>query len=114
MNTEAINTLKQIREVKTELQVLLNDETLKKGERRLIEQVLSKLMEIEDTIILETLQAMVDKINASNAELQNLITQMEQASQKIAKFGNTVKKLSAVIGILGEITSKAIKAGIAG
>jgi phage-related minor tail protein len=114
MNTEAINTLKLIREVKTDLQVFLNEESLKKNERKLLEQVLSNLMEIEDTIILETMQAMVDKINASNADLQKLISQMEEASEKIAEFSNTVKKVSEVISILGEITEKAIKAGIAG
>jgi hypothetical protein len=114
MNTEAINTLKLIREVKTDLQVLLNEESLKKNERKLIEQVLSNLMEIEDTIILETMQAMVDKINACNADLQKLVSDMEKASKKIAEFSNMVKKVSDVIGILGEITEKAIKAGIAG
>jgi hypothetical protein len=114
MNTESINTLKLIREVKNELQELLNDESIKKSERRLLEAVLSNLMDLEDGIILETLQAMVDKINASNADLQKLIIQMETASDKIAKFSNTVKKVSDVVAILGEITSKAIKAGIAG
>jgi hypothetical protein len=114
MNTESINTLKLIREVKNELQELLNDESIKKSDRRLLEAVLSNLMDLEDGIILETLQAMVDKINASNADLQKLIIQMEAASDKIAKFSNTVKKVSDVVAILGEITSKAIKAGIAG
>jgi DNA repair ATPase RecN len=114
MNTESINTLKLIKEVKTQLQELLNDESLKKGERKLIERVISNLMEIEDAIILETLQAMVDKINASNANLQKLIAEMEESSDEIAKFSNAVKKVSDVVAVLGEITSKAIKAGIVG
>lgn len=112
MNTEAINTLKQIREVINELQVLHNDESLKNSDRNLVEQVLSKLCEMEDTIITETLQAMVDKLNAANEDLLTLIAEMEEASDKIASFSSIIQKISNVVGVLAEITVKAISAGI--
>src|SRR4051812_30086960 len=113
MNTEAIKTLKQVREVISQMQLLLNDKSLNEDERRLTEQIISNLLEVEDVIIMETLQAMVDKLNVSNTKLQELNCQMEESTIKMAKLSETVKKVSDVIGVLAEITAKAITAGIA-
>jgi hypothetical protein len=112
MNTEAFNALKQVREVANELQMMLNDTSLTRDERFLLEQVLSNLYELEDIIIELTLQAMVDKINESNESLKKLIADMKHESDNIAKFAATVQKVSDVVGVLAQITEKAIDAGL--
>ena len=112
MNTEAINTIKQIREAVGQIQVQLNDPTYKAADKQLLQEALSNLLDQEDVIINNSLQAMVDKLNASNADLQGLIENMKKASAKISAFADTLKKVANVVGILAEITTKAISAGL--
>jgi hypothetical protein len=112
MNTEAINTIKQIRESVGQIQVQLNDPTYKAADKQLLQEALSNLLDQEDVIINNSLQAMVDKLNASNTDLQSIIADMKKASAKIAAFADTLKKVSVVIGVLAEITTKAITAGL--
>ena len=112
MNTEAINTIKQIRESVGQIQVQLNDPAYKAADKQLLQEALSNLLDQEDVIINNSLQAMVDKLNASNTDLQGIIADMKKASAKIAAFADTLKKVSVVIGVLAEITTKAITAGL--
>ena len=72
------------------------------------------LQEQENILINFTLLSMVNKINASNAALENIIQQMDQASQKLSAISNTVKKISNVLSTLTEITTKALSAGLLG
>ena len=112
MNTEAMNTLKQIREGINALQIELNDQTITRNERSLLGDALINLNELEDIIINTMLQEMVDKINSSNDELKQLITDMEASTDRIAKFSNTIKKISDTVGVLAHITAKALSVGI--
>jgi hypothetical protein len=114
MNTEALNTLKQIREVINDLQKQLNDASNTNEEKRMLELALSNLYDQENIILNNSLQAMVDKINCSNDELKKLIAVMKNSTEKLAKLSNTIKRISDVVGTLAEITTKAIKAGIIG
>lgn len=112
MNTETLNTLKQVREGINATQQALNDPTLTHDEKMILGGVLLNLSKQEDILINNTLQAMVDKINASNEELTSLIAEMESATERLAQFSNTIKKISNVVATLSEITTKAISAGI--
>ena len=114
MNTESLNALKQVREGKTMVLSKLSDTTISKEEKQIAGEVLIQLQELEDTLINFTLQEMVDKINASNAALQNLLQEMDNASQNISALSNTIKKISNVLSTLTEITTKAISAGLLG
>jgi transketolase C-terminal domain/subunit len=55
---------------------------------------------------------MVDKLNTSNEDLINITADMQKTSAKITQFASRIKNISTVIGVLAEITSKAISAGI--
>lgn len=112
MNTETLNTLKQVRDGINTTQQALTDPTLTHDEKMILGSVLLNLSKQEDILINNALQAMVDKINASNDELTVLITEMENASERLAQFSNTIKKISKVVATLTEITTKAISAGI--
>ena len=112
MNTEAINTLKHVREGINAIQIEMNDETLKVNEKRLLAETLINLNRIEDIIINNALQDMVDKINSSNNQLKLLIVNMKASTERIARFSNIIKKISDTVGVLAEITSKAMSAGI--
>ena len=112
MNTEAMNTLKQVRVVISILQKEISDPTYTKNEKILIGNVLVNLNKLEDIVINSILQEMVDKINSANAELKKLISDMEESTERIAKFSKTVGKISNVVGVLADITAKAISVGI--
>lgn len=112
MNTEALSTMKQIRDAVGQIQVQLNDPTYKAADKQLLQEALSNLLDQEDVIINNSLQAMVDKLNAGNADFQSTISDMKKASAKISAFADTLKKVSDVIGVLTEITTKAISAGL--
>ena len=112
MNTEAMNTLKIVREGINALQIELNDDTLKMSERKLLADTLINLNRTEDIIINNLLQAMVDKINSSNEQLKKLIDDMKASTERIAEFSNVIKKISDAVGVLAEITAKALSAGI--
>ena len=112
MNTEALNTLKQIREGINVLQTELNDPTLTPQEKGLLADTIINLNRMDDIIINNILHDLITKINSSNAELKNLISRMEASSEKIAQFSNTIKRISDAVGVLAEITAKAISVGI--
>ena len=114
MNTEALSALKQVNATISQLQAALNDPALTVQERSLIQQSINDLSDQSDTILNQTLQAMVDAINASNKDLQGLIAKMQAESEKLGKLAATVKKVSDVVGTLAEITGKAIGAGLLG
>lgn len=112
MNTESMNTLKQVREAVNIFQIELNDPTYTKDERNFLGSILISLNQAEDIIINTMLMEMVDLINSTNNDLKKLIADMEKSSVRIAQFSDTVKKVSNVIGVLAEITAKAISVGI--
>jgi len=114
MNTETLNALKQVNSLIAQLQDALNDTSLTPQEKKLINKAINDQMDIQDTLIQDTLQAMVDKINAANTDLQDLITKMQKTSDKLAKLAAGIKKVSDVVGALAEITTKAMSAGLLG
>ncbi|HYF32073.1 MAG TPA: hypothetical protein VD993_13210 [Chitinophagaceae bacterium] len=112
MNTESINTLKIIRETLNEVQIKLNDDTLTNKERGMLEGTINRLLEMENIIIVDELQAMVDKLNSSNDELKALIAKMEESVQRLGEIAATIKRVSDIVGTLVDITTKAMSAGI--
>lgn len=114
MNTELLNALKMVKEAKSLVLSELSDDMLPKEEKDILGEVLINLQDQENSIINFTLQDMVDKINASNAALQNLIQQMDDASHNLSAISNTIKKISNMLSTLTEITTKALSAGLLG
>ena len=114
MNTETLNALKQVNTLIAQLQDALRDTTLTPQEKGLIQKAINDQMDIQDTLIQDSLQAMVDKINAANTDLQDLMTRMQKTSDKLAKLAAGIKKVSDVVGALAEITTKAMSAGLLG
>lgn len=114
MNTETLNALKQVNALIAQLQDALRDATLTPQEKGLIQKALNDQMDIQDTLIQDSLQAMVDKINAANTDLRDLMTNMQKASDKLARLAANIKKVSDVVGALAEITTRAMSAGLLG
>ena len=114
MNTETLNALKQVREAKTAILSKLAGNSISQEEKKIVGEALINLQDQENILINFTLLAMVNKINASNADLENIIQQMDHASQKLTAISNTVKKISNVLSTLTEITTKALSAGLLG
>jgi hypothetical protein len=114
MNTETLNALKQVNGLIAQLQDAHRDPALTPPEKVLVQQALNDQCDIQDTLIQDSLQAMVDKIDAANVDLQALMTRMQQTSDKLARLATSIKKVSDVVGALSEITSKAISAGLLG
>ena len=114
MNTETLNALKQVNGLIAQLQDALRDTGLTPQEKGLIQQAINDQCDIQDTLIRDSLQAMVDKIDAANTDLRQLMAKMETTSEKLAKLAGIIKKVSDVVGTLGEITTKAISAGLLG
>lgn len=114
MNTEAMNTLRQVRATIKSVQIQLADRTLTTSERNLLEISLLNLNDLDDTIVNTVLQEMIDKINTSNDQLKQLIVQMQASTERIARFSNTIKAISDTVGVLATIMTKALGAGILG
>jgi phospholipase/lecithinase/hemolysin len=118
MNTETLNALKLVNLQINALQSVLSDTSLSPAltlqENNLIQQAINDQMDLQDTLIHLTLQAMVDQINATNADLQGLIKRMQQAGDRLAKLAAGIKKVSDVVGVLADITAQALAAGLVG
>ena len=114
MNTETLNTLKQVNLQIQQLQDLLSNPKLKPGEEEPMEEALVALESMQDTLIHQTMQQMIDQLNASNAKLQDVLTRMQQVNANLSKLANTIKKVSEVVGVLVSITAKAMSAGLLG
>ncbi|MEO8764937.1 MAG: hypothetical protein ABI416_11645 [Ginsengibacter sp.] len=114
MTNTTLGALKQVREAKTIVLSKLSDTTLPRDAKHILGEVLINLQEQENTLINFTLQEMVDKVNATNDELKDLIGQMNDTSLHLSAIANTIKKISGVLGTLTEITTKALDAGLLG
>jgi len=114
MNTETLNALKTLRDAKTSITDKLTDSSITPAEKKILGSVFLTLQDEEDILINCTLQDMVDKINTSNASLQILIKQMDKVSQHISDISTTVKKVSKMLSVLTEITTKAFSSGLLG
>lgn len=114
MNTEAMNTLRQVRATIKIVQLQLADVSLQKNERDLLEIALQNLNDMDDIIVNNVLQEMIDKINVANDQLKDLIVKMKASTDKIARFSNAIKTISDTVGVLTTIMSQAMKAGILG
>ena len=114
MNTETLNALKQVNTVIAQLQDALKNGSLTPEENVLVQQAINDQMDLQDTLIQDSLQAMVDNINAANKDLQALTAKMQTTSDKLAKLAASIKKVSDVVGALAQITSKAMSAGLLG
>jgi ABC-type transporter Mla subunit MlaD len=112
MNTETLNALKLISDAKSQVVSELSDPALPLEEKQILGDVMVNLQDHENTLINFTLQDMIDKIDASNAGLQDLIQQMNDASANIAAISDTIKKISSMLSTLTEITGKALSAGL--
>ncbi|HEY4209256.1 MAG TPA: hypothetical protein VGM31_20670 [Puia sp.] len=112
MNADTSNALNQVKALIAQLQDAHKDTSLTPQEKVLIENAINLQMDIQDILIQQTLQAMVDKINASNTDMMALMTRMQQTSDKLAKLAANIKKVSDVVGMLAEATTKAISAGL--
>jgi hypothetical protein len=114
MNTETLNALKSVREAKTMILNKLTDKAISKNEKQILGDVLISLEDDENILINNTLQDMVDKINASNDALKKLIVQMDKVSQHISDISTAIKKVSNILSVFTEITGKALGAGLLG
>src|SRR4030081_3761577 len=100
MNTETLNALKQVNTVIAQLQDALKNGSLTPEENLLVQQAINDQMDLQDTLIQDSLQAMVDNINAANTDLQTLTTKMQKTSDKLARLAASIKKVSDVVGAL--------------
>ena len=114
MNTETLNALKQVNSLIAQLQDALRDTSLTPQEKGLIQKAINDQVDIQDTLIQDTLQAMVDNINAANTDLQDLIDRMQKTSDKLANLAASIKKVSDIVRALAAITTKAMSAGLLG
>jgi hypothetical protein len=114
MNAETLDALNEVRDARKKVLNGLTDNTVSQEEKKVLGDILINLQDQEDALINLTLQDMVDKINASNAALKDLIQQMNDASRDISRVSDTIKKISKVLSTLTVITSKAIGSGLLG
>ena len=114
MTTETLNALKSVRDAKNAVLAKLTDPAISTGEKKVLGSVLVTLEDEENILINCTLQDMVDKINTSNNALQILIGQMDKVSKHISDISAIIKKVSKMLSVLTEITSKAFSAGLLG
>jgi len=114
MTTATMGALRQVREAKTMVLTRLGDPAISREEKHLLGEVLINLQQQENTLINFTLQEMVDKVNATNSSLKDLIHEMNQSLPQLSALSNTIKKISGVLATLTEITTKALSAGLIG
>lgn len=114
MTSEVHDALKQVTTLIGDLQVALKDPAFSQVEKKQIRQAVKIQMDMQNTLIFETMQAMVDKINSANGDLQTLMTKMESTSAKLARLAAAIKKVADVVGIASEATAQTISKGLLG
>lgn len=114
MNTETLNALKQVNSQITQLHDELRDPTVTDAEAGPIEDAIDALEDMRDILIHEVLQDMINKLNASNAQLQQVLTRMQGVSNRLTQISAAIQKVSNIVGALVQITQKALSAGLLG
>ncbi|GGB23421.1 hypothetical protein [Puia dinghuensis] len=118
MNTETLNALKQVNLQIQQLQGVLENGTLTPPltpqEADAIGQAIDDLSALQDTLIHQTLQAMVDQVNATNSQLQTLLATMQTTSARLGKLATGIRQVSDVVGALAQITTHAMSVGLIG
>ena len=112
MNDDKLAALKQVNLLIVQLHDALNDPALSPTERKLIEEAINDQSDVRDVLIENTLQAMVDKINSANKDLQDLTARMEKTSEKLAKLAASIKKVADILGTLAQATTKVLSSGL--
>ncbi len=114
MNDDKLSALKQVNLLIVQLHDALNDPELTLPERKLIEEAINDQSDVRDTLIENTLQAMVEKINSANPAMVDLTNRMEKTSEKLAKLAASIKKVADVLGMLAAATTKVLSSGALG
>jgi len=114
MNTETLNALKLVNSQIGQLHDELRDPTLKEGETGPIQDAIDALETMRDILIHQVMQDMINQLNSSNADLQQVLARMQNVSDRLDRISAAIRKVSDAVGALVQITQKAIAAGLLG
>jgi hypothetical protein len=112
MNTEKINTAKKVREALAEVNKLRTFDNLGTPERADLDHAALLLENLSWEIIAKDIDYLATNMNESSKELKKLGKKIEMSYKKLKKTGTLIQKTADVVGVLVEITAKAIAAGI--
>jgi hypothetical protein len=112
MNTETLNALKAVNLQIQQLQDVVHDPTLNPAEVGPVEDAIVNLETMQDTLIHQSLQAMIDQLNQSNDRMQDVLVKMQATSDRLAKLAGTIKRVSDLVGALAQITRQSLSAGL--
>jgi hypothetical protein len=112
MNTEKINTAKKVREALAEVNKLRTFDNSGTPERADLDHAAILLEKLSWEIIANDINQLAGNINDSCLELKELGKKIELNYKKLKKISAQIQKTADVVGVLVEITAKAIAAGI--
>jgi hypothetical protein len=112
MNTEKINTSIKVREALEEVNRLRTFDTLGTPERADLDRAAILLEKLSWEIISNDINKLADNINQTSGELKDLGKKIEQSYDHLKDISSCIQKTADVVGVLIEITGKAIAAGI--
>ncbi|MBE9511366.1 MAG: hypothetical protein IMY71_10840 [Bacteroidetes bacterium] len=112
MNTEKLNSIKEIRKVLNEVNTEIPAQQIGSTERDKLEQSAVELESLIWKIVNEDIKQITNDLNVSKALLQDIANELKSANTKLVEIGNKIEKASQIIGALVDIVVRAASAGL--
>ncbi|HEY8780557.1 MAG TPA: hypothetical protein VIM16_02990 [Mucilaginibacter sp.] len=111
MDTSTTNTLQQVNDAINAIDQASND-TTDPATAETLEKISDALENIKNDIISQTEGALVDAMSSDTTDLNNLVGQIDQADAQLDKVTGIIKTVSSAIGVLVNITTAGMSAGL--
>ncbi|WP_445914505.1 hypothetical protein [Yeosuana sp.] len=112
MNTEKLNTIKEIRKVLNEVNPKIPTYAIGSDEREKLEQSAVELESLIWKLVNEDIKQTINELNVSKARLQDIATELKNVNAELKEIGDKVEKASQILGALVNIVLTASSAGL--
>jgi predicted phage tail protein len=112
MNTEKLNTLKQVRETYNIITVIIPDLPANSLEREKLEEAGNELESLVWNIIHEDIASVTDQLQNSAAKLQNISDNLKSVNDNLNDISEKIEKTSKVVKAIADMASIAGSAGL--
>jgi hypothetical protein len=111
MDTSKPETLKKVTDAISDVQNALQDPAITVSQQANLESTLVVLRDIQNSIIIQSEQALVDALKSNTIKLEKIADEIQKDAEKLDKITGLIKTVSDLIGGLINITTSAISGG---
>jgi hypothetical protein len=111
-NTEILKALKDVRQAQAEVNAALKRKDLSDGERDLLEDRRTFLLDLDDVLLHTELSSNIAKLKSRSQKLAKLNAETQKKLDRLAKVAKAIERTAKVIDALVKAASILAKVGL--